>query len=63
MVTARRNDKEEKTMKTLTLGLFLLQTLSVVTTMHPVFVAENEWGDDGDGEGEYEQFISSTHSY
>ena len=49
-VTSRRNAKDEKTMKALTLDLFLLLTLSVVTAMPPVFAVENEWED----EGEYE---------
>jgi hypothetical protein len=33
-------------MKTLTLGLFLLLTLSVVTTVPAVFADEDEWDDD-----------------
>ena len=39
-------------MKALTLGLFLLLTLSVVVTTPAVFADDDEWDDD---EREYEQ--------
>ena len=53
MATTRRNTKGEKAMKALTLGLFLLLTLSI-TTVPTIFADEDKWDDDDD-EQEYEQ--------
>ena len=50
MAATRRNTKGEKTMKTLTLGLFLLLTLFVLTTVPAVFADEDEWDDERENE-------------
>jgi len=46
MAANRRHAQCKKTMKALTSDLFLLLTLSDVTTIPPIFPNENEWDDD-----------------